>query len=191
MEEKELVQAAKEGDEEAFAALVKKYRIKMFNLAYSITRDSDSADDLAQEVFIKAFVSLSKFKSRSGFGTWLYRIAVNSSMDHLRKELKFKKAVSKASASETIFHDDVTKKQEKEEKREDKRRLLHKALRSLPEKHQIILTLRDVQGLSYREVASTLGISSGTVDSRLHRARQRLRKKLISLSAHQGEGHDM
>lgn len=191
MEEKELVQTAQAGSEEAFAALVEKYRIKMFNLAYSITRDPDLADDLAQDVFIKAYESLPKFKSRSGFGTWLYRIAVNASMDHLRKERKFKTTVYKARASEQAVHDDEIIKQEIEEEKEERRKLLYQALRSLPDKHRIILTLRDVQGLPYKEIAGMLDISPGTVDSRLHRARQKLRKRLIFLSTREGDDHGM
>lgn len=191
MEEKELVQAAQAGSEEAFAALVEKYRIKMFNLAYSITRDPDLADDLAQDVFIKAYESLPKFKSRSGFGTWLYRIAVNASMDHLRKERAFKTTVYKARTSEQAVHDDEIIKQEIEEEKEKRKKLLYQALRSLPEKHRIILTLRDVRGLPYREIADVLDISPGTVDSRLHRARQKLRKRLIFLSTREGDDHGM
>ena len=191
MEEKELIRAAQKGSEEAFAALVEKYRIKMFNLAYSIIRDPDLADDLAQDVFIKAYVSLPKFKHQSGFGTWLYRIAVNASMDHLRKERKFKTAVCKARTSEQTVQDDEIVKQEIEEEREERRKLLYQALRSLPEKHQVILTLRDIQGLPYREIADMLDISPGTVDSRLHRARQKLRKRLIFLATRKGEDHEM
>jgi RNA polymerase sigma-70 factor (ECF subfamily) len=181
MEEKELVHAARDGNEEAFASLVERYRVKMFNLAYSITRDSDLADDLAQEVFIKAFVSLPKFKSRSEFGTWLYRIAINTGRDHIRKERRVRRNTLKAATYGLALQDNEIKKQEIEEK-EKKTKLLHEALRSLPEKHRIILTLRDIQGLPYREIANMLDISSGTVDSRLHRARKRLRKKLVSLN---------
>lgn len=191
MEEKELVQAAQAGSEKAFAALVEKYRIKMFNLAYSITRDPDSADDLAQDVFIKAYISLPKFKSRSGFGTWLYRIAVNASMDFLRRERKFKITAYKARVSEQTVQDDETIKQEIDEEKEKRKKLLYQALGTLPDKHRIILTLRDVQGLPYKEIAGMLDTSPGTVDSRLHRARQKLRKRLISLSTRQGEGHGM
>jgi RNA polymerase sigma-70 factor (ECF subfamily) len=86
MEEKELVRLSREGKEEAFGELVKKYRIKVFNLAFSLTRDRDVADDLAQEAFIKAYYALPKFQSRSGFGTWLYRIAINHVRDYLRKK---------------------------------------------------------------------------------------------------------
>jgi RNA polymerase sigma-70 factor (ECF subfamily) len=191
MEEKELVQAAQAGSDEAFAALVERYRIKMFNLAFSITRDPDLADDLAQDVFIKAFESLPKFKSRSGFGTWLYRIAVNASMDHLRRERRFKIAAYKARASEPTVQDDEILQREIENDRAAKRKLLHQALRSLPDKHRIILTLRDVRGLPYKEISGMLDISAGTVDSRLHRARQKLRKRLIFLSTQEGDDHGM
>jgi len=82
MEEKELVRLSLEGDEEAFGLLVKKYQKKVFHLAYGFTRDRETADDLAQEAFIKAYFNLSKFKSRSEFGTWLYRITINTVKDY-------------------------------------------------------------------------------------------------------------
>jgi RNA polymerase sigma-70 factor (ECF subfamily) len=90
MEEKELVLQSKEGNEEAFASLVKKYKTKVFNLAWSLTRDRETADDLAQEAFIKAYIALPKFQFKSGFGTWLYRITVNHVNDYLRKKSKIR-----------------------------------------------------------------------------------------------------
>jgi RNA polymerase sigma-70 factor (ECF subfamily) len=175
MEEKTLVQRSKEGDEKAFSALVNKYKTKVFRLVFSLIHDRDIADDLAQEAFIKAYLVLPKFRLESEFGTWLYRITVNHTKDYLRKKTRAKE----------IHLDDLAIAQEKEilteegeQEEKQKRRILYKILEELPEKHQLIITLRDIQGFSYKEIAKILKISSGTVDSRLHRARKMLRKKI-------------
>ncbi len=189
MDEKELVKKAQQGHEDAFAALVETYRRKMFNLAYSFTRNRESADDLAQEVFLKAYLSLPKFQFKSSFGTWLYRIAVNTSKDHLRKEGKVQKVPFDESPADMMLHEDEMAKREEAEIQEDRKTLLRQALQTLPEKYKVILTLRDIQGFPYGEIAEILNLSAGTVDSRLHRARKLLRKKVHLLTAQLGGTH--
>ena len=191
MEEKRLVEQSKQGDEEAFGALVNKYKTKVFNLAYSFTRDRVTADDLAQEVFIKVYYSLEKFKFQSGFGTWLYRIAVNHFKDYLRKHAKERHISIDALIREPAVSEDEIKKKERTQETADKKKLLHVALQSLPEKHQIILTLRDIQGHSYEEIAGILKLSPGTVDSRLHRARKTLRKRIEPFLTQEGGNHEV
>lgn len=178
MEEKELVERSREGDEEAFGVLVKKYKTKVFNLAYSLTRDRDAADDLAQESFIKAYFALPRFKLRSEFGTWLYRIATNTVKDYLRKKGRIKKVTFEKEIEHLIIQENEMERKEKKQLEEQNRRLVHQAIQSLPEKFRLILSLRDIQGFSYGEIAGILNISPGTVDSRLHRARKTLRKKI-------------
>ena len=194
MDEKELIRQAAKGSEEAFAVLVKKYRTKMFNLAYSMIRNRETADDIAQDVFIKAYIYISKFKYKSSFGTWLYRIAVNTVKDYLRKESR----INKISFDERLASPDIPDIQEdgvviKEEELEAKlrKKLLHRAIQALPEKHRTILTLRDIQGISYKEITGILNISPGTVDSRLYRARRMLRKKVACLPSQKGGRHEM
>lgn len=191
MDEKELIQQAAEGSEEAFAVLVKKYRTKMFNLAYSMTRNRETADDIAQDVFIKAYIYISKFKYKSSFGTWLYRIAVNTVKDYLRKASRINKiSFDERLASPDIQEDEVVIKEEELEAKLRKK-LLHRAIQALPEKHRTILTLRDIQGISYKEITGILNISPGTVDSRLYRARRMLRKKVTCLPRQKGGSHEM
>jgi len=191
MDEKELIRQAAEGSEEAFGLLVKKYRTKMFNLAYSLTRNRETADDMAQEVFIKAYIYLSKFKYKSSFGTWLYRIAVNTVKDNLRKESRINKiSFDERLASPDIQEDEVVIKEEELEAKRRKK-LLHRAIQALPEKHRTILNLRDIQGISYKEITGILNISPGTVDSRLYRARRMLRKKVACLTSQKGGRHEM
>ncbi len=191
MEENRLVEQSKQGDEEAFGVLVKRYKTKVFNLAYSFTRNRETADDLAQEVFIKVYYALEKFKFKSGFGTWLYRIAVNHFKDHLRKHAKERLISIDGQGREPSSPDDEIQKKERTQEAADRKKLLYLALRSLPEKHQIILTLRDIQGHSYEEIANILKLSPGTVDSRLHRARKTLRKKIAPFLSQEGGNHEM
>ncbi len=191
MDEKELVQRSREGDEEAFGALVKKYKTKVFNMAFSFTRDREAADDLAQEIFIKAYYALSKFKFKSGFGTWLYRIAVNHIKDHLRKKKKDRHiSFDNVRHESKLAEVEADRKSDAREK-ENRIRLLHRALQSLPQKYRVILTLRDVQGHSYEEIANILELSPGTVDSRLHRARKMLREKIAPFLSQEGGYHEM
>lgn len=191
MEEKELVQRTMEGDEEAFGVLVKKYRTKVFNLAYSLTRDRDAADDLAQESFIKAYFALPRFKLKSGFGTWLYRIAMNTVKDYLRKKGRIREVAFGKEIEHLVIQEDEMERKEKKQQEEQNRRLVHEAIQSLPEKYQLILSLRDIQGFSYGEIADILNISPGTVDSRLHRARKSLRKKIGLFLIKKEESHEL
>jgi RNA polymerase sigma-70 factor (ECF subfamily) len=191
MEEKELVRLSREGSEEAFAELVKTYKIKVFNLAYSLTRDRDVADDLAQEAFIKAYYALPRFQSRSGFGTWLYRIAINHVRDYLRKKSRMIQISIDNIKESSFLQEDKTMKEEKESTEEQRKQLVHQSIRSLPEKHQVILSLRDIQGFSYEEISKILKITPGTVDSRIHRARKMLRKKLAPFLSRKGGNHEL
>ena len=186
MDDRELVEKAQAGSRDAFGALVEKYRMKMFNLAYSLTRDQAAADDLAQEVFIKAYLALPNFKFQSAFSTWLYRIAVNASKDFLRKETRVRKIPLEDSPPGTLMQEDTTAQIDEAREKEKQKKMVHFALESLPEKYQVILTLRDIQGFPYGEISQMLDISPGTVDSRLHRARKMLRKKVHQLTARLG-----
>ena len=184
IEDKELVRLSREGDKEAFSLLVKRYETKVRHLAYQFTRNSAVAEDLAQEVFIKAYFGLPKFKGQSGFGTWLYRIGVNHVKDYLRKkpkELSLEVAPQDLSASADALAGE-------EEAREDARRksVVRTCLQTLPANHRIILTLRDIEGLPYEEISKTLKISAGTVDSRLFRARRMLRKRVVDFLEKKG-----
>ena len=178
MDEKELIRRSQAGDGEAFGVLVDRYKGKVFSLAYGFTRDRAVADDLAQEVFIKAYCSLPKFKAESGFGTWLYRIAVNHARDFLRKDRRHQKEISMDAVGEAILSVESQSLEEKQDE-EERRKTVQAALARLPEKYRVILTLRDIEGLSYEEISRILKLSPGTVDSRLHRARRKLREKLM------------
>ncbi len=185
MDEKELVRRSQEGDGEAFGQLIERYKSKVFNLAYGMIGDRSEADDLAQDVFIKAYYALPKFQFRSEFGTWLYRIAVNHVRDYLRKNKHRLDELSIHELGETIPAASGSSFEDRQ--LADKRRaLVQTALRRLPEKYRTILVLRDMQELPYEEISHILAISPGTVDSRLHRARKKLREKLAAIVGGQG-----
>ena len=191
MEEKDLVRLSKEGNEEAFASLVKKYKTRVFDLAWSLTRDRETADDLAQEVFIKAYFALPKFQFKSEFGTWLYRITVNHVKDYLRKKSKMSKMLFEKMKEIPLVQENEITKKEKEQISEQRRKFVHQCLQTIPEKYQVILSLRDIQGFSYEEITKILKISPGTVDSRLHRARKVLRKKIAPFLSQKGGNHEV
>lgn len=191
MEERQLVRLAQEGSPEAFEELVRKYQPKVFSMAMSFTRNRQAADDLAQEVFLKAYLALPRFHGRSEFGTWLYRISVNHIKDFLRKKGRAKE-VSLEDVREISFSDrEQAERAEEEREIEARRTIVRKLVEGLPEKYRIILTLRDVQGLAYEEISRILKLSPGTVDSRLHRARRMLRVRLAPHLAGQGGTHEL
>lgn len=191
MKEQSLVKRTLDGEQEAFGVLVNRYQRKVFNLAYSMTRNRETADDLAQDIFIKAYCALKNFKFRSEFGTWLYRIAMNHIKDYLRSGgrvwmVPFEDQVKDESDQENetviIEHDQET---------EQRRKIVHEGIRALPEKYQIILSLRDIQGFSYKEISQILRLSAGTVDSRLHRARKMLKNNISPFFSLRGETNEM
>ena len=176
MEERERVRSAQKGSEEAFTELTRKYMNKMINLAYSFTRNREAAEDLAQETFIKAYRALPRFSFKSSFSTWLYRIAVNTAKDYLRKERSVH--ADSLNQHDYKFAEKDSTSPERRAGQKELSRVVQKAMEALPPKHRVILTLRDIQGMSYGEISKVLKISEGTVDSRLFRARKSLREKL-------------
>ena len=178
MEDKALIEEAQRGGREAFETIVKRYEKKVFHLAYGFVQDQAAADDLAQEIFVKVYFSLSKFHFKSEFGTWLYRIAVNHIKDHLRKVSRRKEVSLEEFENLPPAVDDQVKEREQRQADDLKKKIVFGVLATLPQKYRMILTLREVKGFSYEEITRVLKISPGTVDSRLHRARKLLRKKM-------------
>lgn len=187
MYEKDLIRRSKEGDERAFGTLVNAYKTKVFNMAFSLTRNREVADDLAQEVFIKAYFALPKFKEKSRFGTWIYRITMNHTKDYMRKTGPFKQVPFDESMGDLPNQEEEMVEKERELEWKKKSQTIHKVLDKLPEKYRIILSLRDMQGFAYEDISKILRISPGTVDSRLHRARKMLRTKVRLYCDKEGE----
>jgi RNA polymerase sigma-70 factor (ECF subfamily) len=191
MEDKALIEEAQRGGREAFEAIVKRYEKKVFHLAYGFVQNRAAADDLAQEIFVKVYFSLSKFHFKSEFGTWLYRIAVNHIKDHLRKVSRRKEVSLEEFENVPPAMDDQVKEREQRQDDDLKKKIVFGVLATLPQKYRMILTLREVKGFSYEEITRVLKISPGTVDSRLHRARKLLRKKMTPYLGGEGGAYEV
>lgn len=177
-----LVKKVQDGDRSAFNQLVLKYRNRVMSIAARMLRDRVEAEDLAQDVFVKVFSSVQDFRGEALFSTWLYRITANSCLNH-RKRRSDLQLAGDANGRETIISDGASNPHSLLERKELKV-ALEKAIRALPEERRIVLILRDIEGLSYEEIADSLGLELGTVRSRLHRARLELQgnvKEIFSL----------
>lgn len=165
------------GDERAIEVLVRQHEAGVFRLALSIVGDADEANEITQETFIAALRSLRSYQEKTSFKAWLYTITLNMSRSRLRKQ----KVVDRLkTALATIFRVEIQKQSSPEEVvlQNEKEAVVWKALNELDERHRIIMILRYFQELSTSEIARILSISEGTVHSRLHTARERLRNAL-------------
>lgn len=171
-----LVKRFIDGDESTFRLLVQRHKEKVRNIIYMTLGDSDAVDDIAQDVFITIYKNLKKFRFESQFTTWLYRITVNKSKDHLRKKNVRKIFVPIKEASRELKSDLVTEKS-------DISKIVMDAISQLPQKLKMPLLLKDIEGFSYQEIAETMECEIGTVKSRIFRAREGLKKILQPIEA--------
>lgn len=172
VEEQVWISQAASGDTHAFAHLVEQYEKQVYHHALRLVGNPEDAADISQEVFWKAWRALPTFRGQSSFSTWLYRLTDNACTDLFRREKKRRKDVPlvlEDLSSSQLVHPDPTP-QEQVEARESLD-TLEQGLAQLSQDHRRILVLRELSGLSYQEIASILGLSSGTVKSRLARAR--------------------
>jgi RNA polymerase sigma-70 factor, ECF subfamily len=177
-----LVEAAAGGDRDAFDELVRRYQGQVVNLARAMTASDNEVDDLAQEVFVRVWRSLAKFRGDSAFRTWLYGISLNVIRTHRGRRSKLRALFRTPPADEEGDPmADVPDRAEGIERNVMMRDAIDRALKMLPDELREALVLRDVQGLEYREIAEALAIPVGTVESRIFRARQRLRPLLEPL----------
>jgi RNA polymerase sigma-70 factor (ECF subfamily) len=160
---------------------VAKYRQRVYRLAYNVLRDQEEAWDVAQEGFIRAWQALPNFRGQSAFYTWLFRIVMNVAADRVRQRAARGRAFGTERVPEEdwerVIADEGVKPDETAARVEERERIT-KALATLSEDHRTIIMLSDLEGLSYREIADVLSIPMGTVMSRLHNARRRLRDAL-------------
>ena len=188
-EDAALIQAFQSGDKAAFDELVLKHKDKLFNLCYWLLGDYHEANDSAQETFIKIYRSLKEFKFESTFSTWVYRITVNTCKNRLKSlEYRFKKRMvsldnpgEQGSDDFSIEIGDESLSPMMELDKKERLMLIKKAINSLPSDKKTVVALRDIEGLSYEEIAHITGFNLGTVKSKLARARMELRKKLRSV----------
>lgn len=167
----DLITRAQGGDRAAFGELVRRYREGVVNLVYRMCGDANLAEDVAQECFIRAWQHLPGYQPRSPFRNWLYRIATNLAIDAVRRERETVDVDALPLASSDSGPQAAVERQERGE-------LVRRAVLALPTASRAALVLREYGGLSYREIAGTLGIPMGTVMSRLNYARTLLREAL-------------
>lgn len=183
MTESELVRAARSGDQSAFEALVKANQAMAYQLAYRMTGNPEDAADLTQEAFLNAWRGLSAFDGRASFSTWLYRLTSNACIDFLRRE---KRRVSLSMTLEDEEDEEGRQAQlpdsryspERELEKKEAAEAVRRGLAALSDEHREVLVLRELEGLSYTEIAQTLSLEEGTVKSRIARARLALREFL-------------
>jgi len=180
----QLIEATKEGDEAAFAEIVNRYRNPLTNYLFRMLNDYEEAVDLAQETFVRVYFAIERYHTDYAFSTYLYRIATNLAISEIRKK-KRRRLLSLSSffqsdeADAQEFHPPDEKALPDENLVEAERhRTIEKAIATLPEKYRAPIILREIQELSYEEIARILGLGLGTTKSRISRARALLREKL-------------
>ena len=181
MTEREWIRAARRGDEDAFEALVRQYEKQVFHLALRMCGNREDALEIAQEAFLSAWRGLKFFREESAFSTWLYRLTSNEAIDFLRRQ-------GRQRAAEGVSLDDESGAPEPRDpaptphQAAELRELgenLQAGLMALSAEHRQVLLLRELQGLSYEEIAQALDLDLGTVKSRIARGREKLRKILL------------
>ncbi|MGB0524400.1 MAG: RNA polymerase sigma factor [Flammeovirgaceae bacterium] len=185
MEENELISKIKAGDQRAFRVFVESHQQQVFNTCVGFLHHEADAEDVAQEVFIEVHRNIDRFKGDSKLSTWLYRIAVNKSLDFMRKKKRqkrwgffqavfgFDQIPEPAETSKGMLPGITTDDQ-------DRGRVLFQAIDSLSENQRIAFTLHKLEGLSYQEVTEVMGLSLSSVESLMHRAKKNLQKKLAN-----------
>jgi RNA polymerase sigma-70 factor, ECF subfamily len=182
----ELVQRAQAGDRDAFRQLVERYQTKIAGLAMGMLRNRDDALDVVQEAFTKAYQSLDRFQGHSGFYTWVYRIAMNLCIDQQRRDGRMTPVPleSPDRPEENILPLEAGPRPDQPFDRAREVQIgtrLREAIAELTPEHRAVILLREVEGLSYEEIAEALDVPKGTVMSRLHYARRQLQARLGAL----------
>jgi len=180
-----IVAQVQAGDVAAFDELILKYRQRLFAVIYNLTSNREDAADLVQDSFIKAFQSINSFSGKASFFTWLYRIAINSALSHLRKNrlrtffsLEQIDPEDRPAAEVLAALTDDSGGAEKEALAHELQEKLNEAMQKLSIKHRTVITLFEIDGLTHHEIAEVMGCSVGTVRSRLHYAKQLLQSEL-------------
>ncbi len=183
--DQELVRRVQRGDKQAFDVLVRKYQQKIVKLISRYVRDQDEALDVAQETFIKAYRALAKFRGDSAFYTWLYRIAINTAKNYLVAQNR-RPPDTDIDAEDAVQFEGDSKLRETDlpeqlVHRDEVERVIYEAIDALPEDLRTAITLRELEGLSYEEIAQAMECPIGTVRSRIFRAREAIETKLRPL----------
>jgi len=190
VDDRDLVEAARRGDRDAFRTLFERYHRRAYALAFGVLRHQDDALDVVQDAFIKAHKYLDKFEGTSSFYTWLYRIVMNLCIDHLRKHRRVKPVeldeakLEEGAADDTLLPRILGGNPGRALADKEIRARIDQALGELSENHRTVIVMRELDGLSYEEMAAAMGCSKGTIMSRLFHARKNMQRRLIDLIEH-------
>lgn len=183
-DESVLVQRLKQGREDAFRELFDEFQQQVYKVAFGITMDSEESLDIVQDVFLKVHRNIHKFKGQSKLSTWIHRITVNACLNWKRKlkrrfknyhysiddeDLNYLETINGDTTVETLYQN------------KELQMILQKSIKKLPEDARVVFILKEIEGLAYDEIAEVLGISKGTVSSRLYHARRKLKNLLNAL----------
>lgn len=182
MQELELIERLKKGDDSAFKVIVSTWQNMVYNTSLGIVQNAEDAEDVAQEVFVQVYESIEQFKGDSKFSTWLYRIAITKSLDHLRK----KKRKKRFAFLQSIFGNNDEEVRHQPDfhhpgislENKEKAAILFGAIDKLPDNQKTAFTLHKLEGLSYQEVSEIMENTVSSVESLMHRAKANLRKIL-------------
>src|SRR6266404_3431410 len=177
-DDRELVRSAQAGDKEAFEELIRRHQHRVFAVAGGILRRREDVEDIAQQVFVKAYFSLKRFDQRAAFSTWLYKITVNECWDLLRKKkvrpLVYEADLSEEQARMIEASEEKGSKAPDISERLEARQRVERLLEGLDERDRLMLILKEVEGFSIEEIAEVLELNANTVKVRLFRARRRV-----------------
>jgi len=176
--ERDLIAKAKTGDMDAFESLVRKYQRTVYILCHRITGTPQTADDLSQDTFIKAYLALPHFIDGHAFFPWIRRIALNNCFNYLKKRKRERPLVEEEKVARHNFLSSPNESPPDSVQREELEKKFKEALRALPPDQKVIFSLRAFENLSYQEIAQALHIPTGTVMSRLNRARNKLKVQM-------------
>jgi len=181
-----VVQRVQSGDVAAFDELVIKYRERIYSVIYNLTSNKEDSYDLSQDSFIKAFQSIGRFQGKSSFFTWLYRIAVNTSLSHLKKNrhrrfLSYEHIAEETESSDVLEVLATKTSAERPTLIKELQHKLNEALQTLSVKHRTVIVLFEIDKLSHQDIAEIMNCSVGTVRSRLHYAKKQLQSELQDL----------
>jgi RNA polymerase sigma-70 factor (ECF subfamily) len=182
--QRELVAACRRGEREAFRALFECYKDKVFSIALRFSGDPATAMDIAQDTFVKLFSRIGDFRGDSTFETWMYRMVVNSCLDHRRRSLRLLPLIDEVAGRLRESRDCLT-----DLLRSEMGERVHAAVERLSPDLRMVVVLRYTEGLSYEQMAEVLGCSAGTVASRLNRAHKALERRLAYLVREKGGRH--
>jgi len=184
MNEIEIIEKIKRGDKDLLKELVDKYKDMVFNICFGFVKNKEDTEDITQDVFFTVYKNIKDFKFESKISTWIYRIAVNRSLNHIRK-IKLSRIFNKISLKEESEDIEAEIPAAEDSSADfkviskEKKNIISKALNGLPSNQRVAFTLCNIEGFTYEEIAEIMGCSISAVESRIHRAKMNLQKKLV------------